>query len=195
MPILFLASALVLTAAPLYTQACFRLVFDWEERQIKIDNIAITLGQRLRDLLNELETTNRHLLLTDHSHDAAHACARIPSPLAAKCALVDRGLEKTIRSVSRAAYARAFSKWISALERAQTELATIGNYRFAGDQNVPLREKRCRSCGMNVGWKITKTPDFVLGFLENAEHAIKVRVSLFMPGGPETRWDYLLKAD
>lgn len=149
MSLLLLALLPCLVAAPLYTQAVFREVWENERRVILLDNAAIRWGRHQRALLNELRRLNQAAARVDHVHHLWHACARTPGPQQTECEVVDRAMEAELLSTAKAALAWATVRWREALFEAHRGVSAIPGCSIR-TPDPPFELRRCATCGKEV---------------------------------------------
>ena len=156
MSIFLLSFVAVFIASPLLSQSQFRAVFDWERRQIALDNAAITLGRGEREIFRQLRQTNQTVAGLELEHHSVHQCARTLTPAAGACGLADEAIEEAIREVHQSAYENASRQWAAKLHDALTEAAKLspGNISVTRRETVPIQEVRCSMCGQAVAWEV-----------------------------------------
>ncbi len=176
------------------THGIYQNAFDWEYRQIAVDNSGILLGQSERDAFRYLARMNRRLRLLEKAHHVAHACARVPQPTPA-CLSADRTFEIAIRVLRSEAWVQARIKWLVGARNARNELRafkTLGN--VSQDPTLPVQSQRCPICGLEVYWE--KTSDEITADIDSPGPPwLGVRVKLI--GDSLTgrqRWDYRLES-
>jgi hypothetical protein len=158
MSILFVTIALVLLSGPMYTQSLFRSAYEWEEKQIRVDNALIRLGQKLRQILLQLEDSKNVLKTHDRVHHTIHLCASTPGPQQIACKTADRLHEVELRSFSESARMNAEIGWHGAWLVANTEIlevSTRGRAQFSGPSSIPIDSRICSVCRLPLYWKVS----------------------------------------
>ena len=147
---LFLTTAVmgvVMLLAPLYTSNLYRNAVVWERLQIGMDNAAIALGKRDRDLLKFIQNQNKILSGLEVEHHIAHACAKAP-PTAAECLPIDQAIEASIRNVAQFTRTAATAWWTKNWLAAKTEILSVqSDIRIDRAASIAMTGNRCAVCG------------------------------------------------
>lgn len=193
MPILFLTLGIVPFLLPLWTQSAFRQLWDYESRQIRLDNAAIVLGQKDRALFRALSHQVQALRALEQVHHGVHACARSGTPAAAQCAVQDRALEQQVVVLAGAIEAQAGQGWAY-----NAHGAALPGVELLRPLSPPLERHRCAVCGLatrfqtRVGERSRRS-----AFRWSGPERIEVRVAVSLEGDrfEPAAWDYRLEAE
>jgi len=190
--ILILALSVML--APVWSFLQFKSVLALETSQIKLDNLAIALGQRDTALLNWLVGRNEEVTVLERAHHVAHRCAKLATT-ALKCKPLDLHLENRIRSLHREIQSNAVQRWGQ-----NTEFAVRGetNHSVCDLKRVnylPIFPERCPLCGLMTHWELNRgsTPLFT-AFKGCLPSVVPIQASVRLEGDSLKRgtWNYSL---
>jgi hypothetical protein len=156
MPLFFpiLAGALIGCLA-IDTEHAYRVLYERKSCQIATDNALIHLGQLDQRLWQRIIEEQNRLEQLHAAHHAVHACARVPGT-SAKCLPLDRKAESVLERMHWQLKLRADRDWVRNAHLAYGQFARLGisSGEWKRVIAVPLRERRCRSCGAKFGWEI-----------------------------------------
>lgn len=197
MSISFLIILSVILAAPWESRRIFYEAFRAERRQIAVDNAAIVIGRRDRELFRFLSASNRLLRGMEVAHHALHACARTPQG-AAVCMDKDVAIELQIELVLRTTYETASVWWKSAAIAAESSARRLDEeVSLIRPASPPLRKYVCPICGRAVQWEVESGNRAIQTIVRDrfdGRFAARVR-----PYGISLRdgatWDYLLEEE
>lgn len=154
MSVPFIMVILFLLLAPLESLRLFRRTAEWQKAQVALDNAAIELGKRDRDLFRYVASANQVLAGLELLHHPLHLCARVPKT-APVCGPKDLALEAKIQTVRLETYRAASLSWTGNGVRA---LSQLGTYRVSASRTgrVPLRSVVCALCRRAVLWEVER---------------------------------------
>jgi hypothetical protein len=145
--ILFLSG---LGSVPMLSSAMYSEIEEYEKRTIALDNAAIRLGRRDRNLFRMVDSAATKIRALETTHHALHACARVPSPSYFKCRAADLAIERTIAGLIDALRASVTAAWRFNSARTREELWR-GDWRrpeITRETIAPVRFERCPVCGL-----------------------------------------------
>jgi hypothetical protein len=133
--------------APLLTQSIYRELLEKQKRQIHLDNRAIEIGRKQREIFNELRKSNLWIIEREGIHHQMHLCAKSNLPESALCQIKDSELEIELLTEHQKEGLQAKSKW-----------ASLGLA-----EPLPIREMKCKTCGLGLYWEVeNKLPLYTL---------------------------------
>src|SRR5688500_15327370 len=100
---LLILVSLPLLFSPLLTYRIYDKALSWERTQIAVDNAAIVIGKKDKELFNYLIASNRILHALEMAHHPLHFCARVPLTTAF-CISEDLVLEAQITAMHHSVY-------------------------------------------------------------------------------------------
>ena len=172
--------------APWYTHRLYDRLHELEKAQIAVDNAAITLGRRERQMFRLLETAEKELRRMELAHHPLHVCGQKDG----RCRTADLALEAKMVAAHRAATVAAQALWTEAALEARARLAALDVVaQMPRPGRAPFRERRCLLCLLPVGWTLRPTETRVTASgLVDARVVVRVRRR-------EGSWDYRLAAE
>ncbi|NDC26172.1 MAG: hypothetical protein EBZ49_18845, partial [Proteobacteria bacterium] len=168
-----LVSSLIL--GPLWIMQVYQKENTYQKNQIFIDNAAIMLGQKDRDLMNQVEKENRKLKSLHELYHSAIACSFIPA-LSASCQTSAQNLNKAILLLGQTSTLQHGLLWRGSHQKMAGYL-TLNEIRFDLKRHPvpPLTKAHCVTCGLINGWQIQE--DFLRAEISskwNSEIEVKV---------------------
>jgi hypothetical protein len=183
-----------LLIAPLQSQNIFRDAFDWERRQVELDNLAIELGRADKALFNFVEKQNVFMARLDTAHHALHACARVPGPQMVTCQAKDKAIEMVLRRTMDFTWQKASHDWMHNGKTTQYRYGRLfeKNTEMARDLKVPLVVRRCAVCYLPTRLDVASPPSRTYTEMDPRDpRGIRVRVELFKR--EQGKWEYALR--
>jgi len=142
-----------LVIAPWQSRGIFCDIFRVERKQIAVDNAAITLGRRDREIFRFLSASNRILRRIEVVHHALHFCARTPTGLA-KCLAKDILVERQMEAFLQGIYGTASAMWLAArLDAISTAAELYETVVISRPITLPVKALRCPICQRPNRWE------------------------------------------
>lgn len=187
----YLIALLPVLTAPLLTYRIAQGAYEWQRRQIAIDNAAILLGTADREIARALQSGNAAQQAIEVAHHEAHACAHSPAANPG-CLAADEALELKISLSHREMQLRASSSWgVNGLRAAAYLSSHRVTNRIDRAASVPIDSVTCPICGLEVYWE--KKDAFRTVFLSDGQPKLGANVtvdgSTLVFGG---EWNYQL---
>lgn len=169
---------------------------DWSRTQIKLDNLAMEVGEEDSSILDMLRIKNALLKAAELAHHPLHACAQSPwPPTAAACAGPDKIAEAGIRMLVQSAEMEAKMRWMKNGAQAWTTLRGIGTYGgiIKRRTSVPAETETCSYCQLKNRFRLTeKNVHHHLSTLEK-QRPLQVGVGLVGDSLTQTKkWNFKL---